>query len=68
MDTLRLIRDLFDHMEWADAEVWRAVLATPPAAADWIVRDRQFTNPKVQQELERAPAIAAKVWERFSKM
>jgi cytosine/adenosine deaminase-related metal-dependent hydrolase len=35
---------------------------------EWIVRDRQFTNPGVQRELERAPAIAAKVWERMQKM
>ena len=35
---------------------------------EWIVRDRQFTNPRVQHELERAPAVAAKVWERFRKL
>ncbi|MGI8907331.1 MAG: amidohydrolase family protein [Candidatus Sumerlaeaceae bacterium] len=35
---------------------------------EWIIRHRQFTNPKVQQELERAPAIAAKVWDRFQSL
>jgi hypothetical protein len=31
-DLLPLLR----HMEWADAPVWRAVLALPaPAAAEW---------------------------------
>jgi uncharacterized damage-inducible protein DinB len=28
------LRDLFRHMEWADAEVWRAVLACGPACDD----------------------------------
>jgi uncharacterized damage-inducible protein DinB len=40
MDATRIIRDLFEHMAWADAEVWRAVLATPPAAADLGVFER----------------------------
>ncbi len=25
------LRELYRHMEWADAAVWRAVLAHPPA-------------------------------------
>lgn len=29
-----ILRDLFLHMEWADAAVWRAVLAHPAATAD----------------------------------
>lgn len=40
MDATLIIRDLFRHMAWADAEVWRAVLASPPAAADPVVNDR----------------------------
>ena len=32
MITLSLARDLFRHMQWADAEVWRAL--TPEATAD----------------------------------
>ena len=40
MDAIRIIRDLFEHMAWADAEVWRAVLASPPAAADPGLDDR----------------------------
>jgi uncharacterized damage-inducible protein DinB len=28
------LKELFRHMEWADGEVWRAVLATPAAGAD----------------------------------
>lgn len=36
LDTLR---DLLDHMEWADASVWRAVLTHPAAAEDARIRD-----------------------------
>jgi uncharacterized damage-inducible protein DinB len=34
MITLALARDLLRHMQWADAETWRAVMASPAAAAD----------------------------------
>lgn len=34
MITLALARDLFRHMHWADAEIWRVLMATPNAAAD----------------------------------
>lgn len=37
-------------------------------AGEWIVRNREFTNPRVQQELQRAPAIAQKVWNRFTEL
>jgi len=41
MDTLSidLLRQLIRHMEWADAEVWRAVLAHEPAGDDPRVRE-----------------------------
>jgi uncharacterized damage-inducible protein DinB len=32
--SLDALRELFQHMEWADATVWRAALAHPPAARD----------------------------------
>ena len=32
------LRDLFRHMEWADGEVWRVVLATPGARTDETLR------------------------------
>src|SRR5688572_31310666 len=32
--TLDALRELFRHMEWADASVWRALLAHPPAGQD----------------------------------
>ena len=34
MKALDLLKDLFRHMEWADATVWRAVLNSPSASAD----------------------------------
>jgi uncharacterized damage-inducible protein DinB len=34
METLSLLHQLIRHMEWADAEVWRAVLAHGPAVHD----------------------------------
>ena len=35
-----LLRDLYGHQEWADAEHWRAIEAHPPALADQGIRDR----------------------------
>jgi uncharacterized damage-inducible protein DinB len=32
------LKDLFRHMQWADAEVWRAVLAAPAARSDQTLR------------------------------
>jgi uncharacterized damage-inducible protein DinB len=37
--TLDGLRELLAHMEWADAVVWRAALAHPPAVADARLRD-----------------------------
>ena len=33
------LRDLYHHMEWADASVWRAVLKSEPALADAKLKD-----------------------------
>lgn len=35
-----LLRDLYGHQEWADAEQWRAIEAHAPAAADPVIRER----------------------------
>jgi len=35
-----LLRDLYGHQEWADAEHWRAIEATPAAADDAALRAR----------------------------
>jgi hypothetical protein len=40
MTMLDAIRPLFDHMEWADATVWRAVAACAGAADDKVLHDR----------------------------
>jgi len=34
MITVALARELFRHMQWADAEIWRALLANPAATED----------------------------------
>jgi uncharacterized damage-inducible protein DinB len=35
-----LFRELYDHMEWADAKVWRSVLACHRSEGDAALRDR----------------------------
>jgi uncharacterized damage-inducible protein DinB len=42
MSILDAVRPLFVHMQWADATVWRAVLATPTAADDQILHARLY--------------------------
>jgi uncharacterized damage-inducible protein DinB len=37
--SLDALRELLLHMEWADATVWRALLAHPPAAEDKRIRE-----------------------------
>lgn len=49
MNLLDSLRDLFRHMEWADATVWRAVLASPPATADGVVKARLHHIHMVQR-------------------
>ncbi len=38
--SLDVIRDLFRHMEWADASVWRALLRNDAARADASMHER----------------------------
>jgi len=35
-----LLRDLYAHQSWADAEHWRSIEAHPPAAGDAAIRNR----------------------------
>lgn len=42
MSILDAVRPLFRHMEWADALVWRAVLAHEDAADDKVLHDRLY--------------------------
>ncbi len=41
-------QDLLNHMEWADALVWGAVLATPGARSDSNIRERLYHAHTVQ--------------------
>ena len=43
-----MIEALYQHMEWADATVWRAIVATAGAENDQIVRDRMLHIHTVQ--------------------
>lgn len=47
--SLDVVRELFSHMEWADANVWRAVLAHGAAAQDSALRDWLLHIHTVQQ-------------------
>ena len=44
-----LLRDLYGHQEWADAQHWRAIETHPPAASDAAVRDRLYHIHIVQR-------------------
>jgi uncharacterized damage-inducible protein DinB len=44
-----LLRDLYGHQAWADAEHWRAIEAHPPAAGDRAIRDRLHHIHQVQR-------------------
>lgn len=46
--------DLYRHMEWADATVWSAVLASEGAAADTRVRELLYHAHVVQRAFLRA--------------
>jgi uncharacterized damage-inducible protein DinB len=47
------LRELFRHMEWADATVWRAALAHPPASSDMRLRDLLLHVHNVQRAFLR---------------
>lgn len=40
MFTVPLLQDLYRHLEWADAGVWKAALGSPAAVADAELRER----------------------------
>jgi uncharacterized damage-inducible protein DinB len=54
-----LLRQLIRHMEWADAEVWRAVLAHEPAGRDGRLRD-------LLTHLHRTQRLFLLVWQKQS--
>ena len=46
---LGLFRELYDHMKWADAVVWRAAMANAAAEGDVTLRDRFIHIHMVQR-------------------
>ena len=42
MCTPELLRELYAHMEWADARIWAEILGTPKAHDDQWIRDKLF--------------------------
>src|SRR5437016_5467757 len=49
MADIRTVRELLQHMEWADARVWVSAFALPAALTDSIIRDRLFHIHVVQR-------------------
>jgi uncharacterized damage-inducible protein DinB len=49
MNFLSSIRELYQHMQWADAKAWKAVLSNSNAAPDSVLRDRLLHIHLVQQ-------------------
>ncbi len=47
--TLSTLRELYHHMEWADATVWQAALVCAPAARDTRLRDLLLHLHNVQR-------------------
>ena len=65
--TSEFIRELYGHMEWADALIWRAVLGSAVAAGDQNIRDRlmhihmtqrAFLQVWTSQELDRYQSMS----------
>jgi uncharacterized damage-inducible protein DinB len=60
---VNLLRDLYDHQAWADAEHWRAIDAWPPSRSDRAIRDRLHHIHLVQRSFlwtagdRRAPFV-----------
>jgi uncharacterized damage-inducible protein DinB len=49
MDNLETLRELFAHMEWADAKVWTAVFARPEALEVANLKERLYHIHMVQR-------------------
>jgi uncharacterized damage-inducible protein DinB len=68
-----LLRDLYGHQAWADAEHWRAIGGHPPASADRAIRDRLHHIHFVQHAFlwcvgDRAEAFGATAPENFQSL
>jgi uncharacterized damage-inducible protein DinB len=62
---MNVIRDLYAHQAWADAEHWKAIEASPAALADDAIGRRLFHIHQVQRffrwavgSRDRTPALA----------
>jgi len=42
MSMIALVQDLFRHMEWADARIWKSVLESAAAGSDSTIRTRLY--------------------------
>jgi uncharacterized damage-inducible protein DinB len=49
MDNLEILRELFRHMEWADAKVWATALAHDAATRDARLKERLYHIHMVQR-------------------
>jgi hypothetical protein len=47
-DIIEMLHELFRHMEWADARVWKSVSESSAARGDSIIRDRLYHIHMVQ--------------------
>lgn len=54
MVNIATIQDLFDHMQWADATVWNAVLAFPAATEDAKLQEVLYHLHVVQRAFLKA--------------
>ncbi len=48
METAAMVGELYRHLEWAEAEIWRVVLALPGASGDKPTYDRLHHIQQVQ--------------------
>lgn len=53
MANIETIRDLFAHMHWADATVWRSVLSCPPSIEDSKLQEYLYHLHLVQRAFLR---------------
>ena len=65
---LQLFRELYDHMQWADAVVWRAALAHPAAADDKTLRDRFVHTHMVQRAFLSIWRAQEPHWPEFASL
>ena len=42
MHKIAQLKDLYAHMQWADAQIWAAISATPGTQSDEALRERMF--------------------------